>query len=107
MVDDHDDSSHVNGGTAVFGTSSGRSARMTIRTDETRAENSQLVAVDTSHWLDALLDRVPLRMRELATPPAGSNLKPVRGDLGLPFVGLGIHTVRYGPAFQIQLLRRH
>jgi cytochrome P450 len=61
----------------------------------------------TDNWVDALLDRVPLREGELATPPPGSGLEPVRGDKGFPFLGLGIHTIRYGPAFQIQLLRRH
>lgn len=80
---------------------------MTTQTEQARAENFPLVEVDTSRWFDAMLDRVPLRTSELATPPAGSNLTPVCGDRGLPFVGLGIHTVRYGPAFQIQLLRRH
>jgi cytochrome P450 len=72
-----------------------------------RAENSCLVEMDTSHGLDAVLRRFPRRVSELAAPPAGSRLLPVPGDRGLPFVGFGIHVLRYGPAFQIQLLRRH
>lgn len=79
---------------------------MTARTGRARTENSQLVEVDTSHWLDALLGRVPPRSARLTAPPAGG-LKPVTGDRGLPFVGMGVHTVRYGPAFLMQLLRRH
>ncbi len=75
-------------------------------TDNAFAENSRLVEVDTSHWFDALLDRAPARLRTLATPPAGADLVPVVGDRGLPFVGLGIQTVRHGPAFQLQLMRR-
>ncbi|MGL5865737.1 MAG: cytochrome P450 [Dermatophilaceae bacterium] len=71
------------------------------------SENRRLVDVDDSHWYDRLLTRVPLRTAELACPPADSGLKPVRGDRGLPLLGLGLHTVLYGPAFQIQLLRRH
>jgi cytochrome P450 len=59
----------------------------------------------TSSALDALLDRIPLRTCDLGPPPPG--MKPVRGDRGLPFVGLGIQTVRDGPAFQLRLLRRH
>jgi cytochrome P450 len=70
-------------------------------------ENSRLVRVDTSHWFDRLLERTPLRGADLATPPAGSGLKPVPGDRGFPFVGLGLHTVRHGPAFQLELMRRH
>ncbi|EDY52122.1 cytochrome P450 CYP136 [Streptomyces clavuligerus] len=63
--------------------------------------------MDTTHWLDAALQRVPLRTGPLAPPPPGSGLEPVPGDKGLPFLGLGVHTLRYGPAFQLQLLRRH
>lgn len=80
---------------------------MDTRPQNVVTENARLVEVDTSHWFDALLERAPLRQGELATPPAGSGLKPVIGDRGIPFVGLGINTVRHGPAFQMQLMRRH
>ncbi|GAA4423745.1 cytochrome P450 [Actinokineospora soli] len=56
-------------------------------------------------WFDALLRRTPLRPGELSVPPKG--LKPVVGDRGLPFLGLGLHTVRYGPEFLLELMRRH
>ncbi|MFI1739961.1 cytochrome P450 [Streptomyces sioyaensis] len=63
--------------------------------------------MDTSHRFDRVLQSFPRRTGELAAPPAGSGLLPVRGDRGIPFVGFGIHTLRYGPAYQLQLLRRH
>ncbi|MFF7633256.1 cytochrome P450 [Kitasatospora sp. NPDC008050] len=80
---------------------------MTTPTERLRTENARLVAVDTSHRLDALLDRIPLRSTALAAPPPGSGLAAVTGDRGLPFLGLGLQTLRYGPAFQLQLFRRH
>ncbi len=80
---------------------------MRTRPQNVVTENARLVEVDTSHWFDALLERTPLRPGPLAAPPAGSGLKPVIGDRGLPFAGLGINTVRHGPAFQLQLMHRH
>ncbi|MEH0971254.1 cytochrome P450 [Micromonospora sp. CPCC 205546] len=80
---------------------------MTMRTGMAPSQNAGLVEVTSLGILDELLARTPLRPGVLATPPAGSGLKPVPGDRGLPFVGLGLQTVRYGPAFQIQLMRRH
>ncbi|MFI1160771.1 cytochrome P450 [Streptomyces sioyaensis] len=81
---------------------------MTKRQESPRdAENLRLVAMDTSHWFDTVLRSIPPRGGELAAPPAGSGLLPVHGDRGLPFVGFGIHMLRYGPAYQLQLLRRH
>ncbi len=80
---------------------------MHTRQQNVVVENARLVEVDTSHWFDALLERAPLRPAVLAAPPAGSGLKPVIGDRGIPFAGLGINTVRHGPAFQAQLMRRH
>ncbi len=75
--------------------------------DDLRTENSSLIEIDTSHWFDALLQRFPRRASELVAPSAGSGLLPVPGDRGLPLAGFGIHILRYGPAFQMQLLRRH
>ncbi|MET7394196.1 cytochrome P450 [Dactylosporangium sp. NPDC005572] len=80
---------------------------MTAHGEQVIAQNARLVEVDTSSGINAMLNRTPLRPGPLAAPPAGSGLRPVPGDRGLPFIGLGIHTVLYGPAFQIQLLRRH
>ncbi|MDQ2583587.1 cytochrome P450 [Saccharothrix yanglingensis] len=80
---------------------------MTAHGDQTRTENRGLVEMGSGHWLDALLGRTPRRPAALAAPPAGSALEPVPGDRGLPFIGMGVHTVRYGPAFLLALMRRH
>ncbi|MFI0796668.1 cytochrome P450 [Micromonospora rubida] len=80
---------------------------MTTRTEPDRAASSPPAEAGAAHWLDALLDRMPRRPGELAAPPPGSGLGPVHGDRGLPVVGMGVHMIRHGPAFQLQLLRRH
>ena len=41
----------------------------------------------------------------LAEPPAGSDLKPVMGDDGLPIVGHMVEMFRGGPDFLLQLYR--
>jgi cytochrome P450 len=43
----------------------------------------------------------------LAEPPAGSGLKPVVGNSGLPVVGHTIEFFRSGPDFALQLYRRY
>ena len=43
----------------------------------------------------------------LAEPPAGSDLKPVMGDAGLPIIGHMIEVFRGGPDFVLQLYRKH
>ncbi|GAA1284176.1 cytochrome P450 [Saccharothrix xinjiangensis] len=75
--------------------------------EKARAENRGLVEMGSDHWLDALLGRAPRRPAALAVPRADSALKPIPGDRGLPFIGMGLHTVRYGPAFLLALMRRH
>lgn len=44
---------------------------------------------------------------ELAKPPAGSDLKPVMGDAGLPVLGHMIETFRSGPDYMLQVYREH
>lgn len=39
------------------------------------------------NYLGAITERYPAKPRALATPPAGSDLKPVMGDPGLPYLG--------------------
>jgi hypothetical protein len=39
--------------------------------------------------------------RVLADPPAGSGLKPVRGDSGLPILGHSIESLRQGPDYAL------
>lgn len=43
----------------------------------------------------------------LADPPAGSDLKPVLGDAGLPILGHMIEIFRGGPDFVLKLYRKH
>ena len=43
----------------------------------------------------------------MAEPPAGSELKPVMGDAGLPIIGHMIEMFRGGPDFVLQLYRKH
>ncbi|AHH22193.1 putative cytochrome P450 [Nocardia nova SH22a] len=73
-----------------------------VHTDEVR-----LIGAPTGRLLDRIIARRPLRPGELATPPAGSTAEPVRGDRGLPFLGMGLDYMQYGPAFQYELHRRH
>ncbi|MUL63718.1 cytochrome P450 [Mycobacterium sp. CBMA 234] len=42
-----------------------------------------------------------------AEPPAGSNLKPIMGDAGLPIIGHLIETFRAGPDYVLELYRKH
>src|SRR4051794_120949 len=44
---------------------------------------------------------------ELAAPPAGSGLKPVMGDSGLPVLGHMIETFRGGPDYILEVYRKH
>ena len=44
---------------------------------------------------------------QFSHPPAGSNLKPVMGNGGLPFLGHLIETFRRGPDFALQSYRKY
>ena len=43
----------------------------------------------------------------MAEPPAGSGLKPIMGDSGLPMVGHLIETFRNGPEFLLEVYRKY
>ena len=43
----------------------------------------------------------------LAEPPAGSDLKPVMGDAGLPIIGHMIEMFRGGPEFVLDVYRKY
>jgi cytochrome P450 len=43
----------------------------------------------------------------LAEPPAGSGLKPVMGDSGLPIIGHMIEVFRLGPEFVVDVYRKY
>ena len=45
--------------------------------------------------------------RVLAQPPAGSGLKPVPGNAGLPLLGHSIEMFRGGPDFALHLYRTY
>ncbi|MFI9504395.1 cytochrome P450 [Nocardia sp. NPDC052566] len=65
-----------------------------------------------------LVERYPARMRPLAEPPPGSELRPVLGDFGPPGIGYTLHTLsdpiefaqrrfeRYGPVQWLGILGR-
>ena len=50
-----------------------------------------------------LLNRIPAE--HVAEPPAGSGLKPVVGDAGLPILGHMVEMLRGGPDFLVFLYR--
>ncbi|WP_052371352.1 cytochrome P450 [Amycolatopsis taiwanensis] len=46
-------------------------------------------------------------VRELATPPPGSGLKPVLGDAGAPVIGHALDSMRFGVDFALTRYRRY
>ncbi|WP_194852705.1 cytochrome P450 [Nocardia sp. SYP-A9097] len=79
----------------------------TVNEKNSGTSEVRIIGAPTGRWADKLLARRPLRPAELAAAPAGSALKPVTGDRGLPFVGMMLDYMQYGPAFQYELHRRH
>jgi cytochrome P450 len=67
---------------------------------QARRENALLVDIPKDTVVDRLLAHVPNRPRALAAPPAGSGLKAVPGERGLPWLGHVLQSLRYGPAFE-------
>lgn len=57
--------------------------------------------------LDNYLRRQDWPQFTLAEPPAGSDLKPVLGDHGLPFLGHMIEIFRGGPDYILQMYRKN
>ncbi|MGV0625623.1 cytochrome P450 [Mycolicibacter minnesotensis] len=53
--------------------------------------------------LEKRLMNVDWPQRALATPPAGSDLKPILGDSGLPLLGHIVELFRQGPDFPLHL----
>jgi len=55
--------------------------------------------------LERKLLRTEFKQSELARPPAGSDLKPVMGDKGLPILGHMVEMFRGGPEYMLHLYR--
>ncbi|MGH3563644.1 MAG: cytochrome P450, partial [Mycobacterium sp.] len=47
------------------------------------------------------------KTKVLAAPPAGSGLKPVLGNSGLPLLGHSIEMLRGGPDFALRMYRKY
>jgi cytochrome P450 len=73
-------------------------------TEALRERVPPLTALPLPRGVDQRWLRSRWPVKELATPPAGSGLKPVLGDEGPPLVGHMLEMMRFGPAFG---LRRH
>ncbi|WP_228001189.1 cytochrome P450 [Nocardia australiensis] len=71
------------------------------------SENVSLIEIPDAHLIDRALRRVPERRRLLATPPLGSTTTAVHGDAGLPYLGRGLHYLRWGPAEMMDRYRRY
>lgn len=76
------------------------------RSHTTPQENARLLGYEHYGILDRALSKIPAWGKDLAEPPAGSGLLPVRGDIGLPVVGRGLAYLRSGPAQQLEIYRR-
>ncbi|MCX4092689.1 cytochrome P450 [Nocardia sp. alder85J] len=68
-----------------------------IDADALERENIDLFRIPEQHTIDRMLRRLPVRERVLATPPDPAQL-PIRGDIGLPYLGRALHYLRWGPA---------
>lgn len=66
----------------------------------TGRENARLLDIPRDGLVDRLLRHVPDRPADLAAPPAGSGLRAVPGERGLPWLGHVLESLRYGPAYQ-------
>lgn len=64
---------------------------------------SSLLHFPGDRLLDAVDSRVGTRTRPLAEPPAGSGLKPVPGEPGLPGLGKTLGLIRHGEALSKDL----
>src|SRR3954466_8145052 len=104
---------------------------MDAQVTSTTARDSRSVSMPTISTTDYLLDQAKRRLKPtpvtipgmglaekrlrahdfkqfpLAQPPAGSGLKPARGDSGVPIIGHMIEFFRLGPDFAVEVYRKH
>jgi cytochrome P450 len=57
--------------------------------------------------LNTVQQRVGVKAVPLARPPAGSDLKPVMGERGLPGIGKSLEFIREGEVAGLRMARRH
>ncbi|WP_019925774.1 cytochrome P450 [Nocardia sp. BMG111209] len=69
-------------------------------------ENTALFRIPDQHPIDRLLRRLPTRERVLATPRDAGQV-PVRGDIGLPYLGRALQYLRWGPAEALARYERY
>src|SRR5689334_4542879 len=72
-----------------------------------RITTSPILTVPGMGTLEKRLLAHDWKQHAWAEPPAGSDLKPVMGDLGLPVIGHMIEMFRGGPDFFLHLYRKH
>src|SRR3954453_10433280 len=104
---------------------------MDAQVRSTTARDSRSVSMPTISTTDYLLDQAKRRLKPtpvtipgmglaekrlrkhefkqfpLAQPPAGSGLKAVTGDSGLPIIGHLIEFFRMGPDYAVEIYRKY
>ncbi len=69
-------------------------------------ENSRLFEIPDRNPVDAVLRRAALLTPQAPAPPAGSGLRQIPSDRGLPYLGPALKWLRWGPASQLDTYRR-
>jgi cytochrome P450 len=69
---------------------------MAVRDSLSKRRSLSLLSFPGDRFADRIMERVGSTPRALAAPPAGSGLKPVMGEPGLPVVGQFVKMVRQG-----------
>jgi cytochrome P450 len=72
-----------------------------------RVTTSPMLTLPGMGQLEKRLNARDWPQHPMAQPPAGSDLKPVMGDAGLPIIGHMVEMFRGGPDFWLQKYRKH
>ncbi|WP_040823199.1 cytochrome P450 [Nocardia jiangxiensis] len=78
-----------------------------VSVDSAERENLGLLQIPDQHPIDRMLRLLPSRELSLATPPEGSGQLPVRGDVGLPYLGRALQYLRWGTAEMMDRYHRY